>query len=142
MERHMASFFEGRASDSPYIEYIWRGHYDDNYSPVCPADVRWNLLFTKSNNGQMKVSAEGATTRYVPKFQAIGAEFLVIKFKLGVFLPYLPAINLVNEDTILPEATNQSFWLNGFTWQLPDFDTVELLVERLVQEDVLLVEPI
>jgi hypothetical protein len=132
----MSAIFEGRLSDSPYIEMIWRGRVEHDYSPVCPADVRWNLLFTKQN-GRIQVSAEGATTQFVPKTQAEGNEFLVIKFKLGVFMPYLPAGNLLNRDAILPEAASKSFWLNGASWQYPDFDNVETFVDRLVRDEVL-----
>ncbi|MEO8612931.1 MAG: AraC family transcriptional regulator [Chloroflexota bacterium] len=137
----MSAIFEGRTSDSPYIEIIWRGRVEGDYSPVCPADVRWNLLFSKQN-GRVTVSAEGATTRHVPKQQLGGSEFLVIKFKLGTYIPYLPPQNIVDEDAILPEAASRSFWLNGFSWQFPDFDNVETFVERLVRHEILVTDPI
>jgi AraC-like DNA-binding protein len=137
----MTAFFEGRTSDSPYIEFIWRGHVEQDYSPICPADVRWNLLFSK-RNGKMRVSAEGATTQFVPKNQFEGSEFLVIKFKLGVFMPYLPTFRLLNGDATLPEASSQSFWLNGASWQLPDFNNVEVFVNRLARSEVLVTDPV
>ncbi len=128
-------------SDSRYIAMIWRGRVEHDYSPVCPADVRWNLLFTKQN-GRIQVSAEGATTRFVPKNQSEGIEFLVIKFQLGAFMPYLPAGHLVNGDALLPEAASNSFWLNGSAWQLPDFDNAETFVDRLVRNDVVVHDPV
>src|SRR3990172_8519944 len=137
----MSAVFEGRPSDSPYIEMIWRGHVERDYSPVCPADARWNLLFAKRNR-KARVSAEGATTHFVPKNQFEGSEFLVIKFKLGVFMPYLPAGNLLNGDATLPEAASQSFWLNGSAWQFPDFDNAETFVDRLVRSDILVTDPV
>ncbi len=137
----MSAIFEGRPSDSPYVEIIWRGRVERDYSPVCPADMRWNLLFTKYQ-GQVRVSVEGPTTQFVPKDQFEGSEFLVIKFKLGVFMPDLPVESLVNTDTILPEAASHSFWLKGSAWQLPDFDNVETFVNRLVRESLLVREPV
>jgi AraC-like DNA-binding protein len=137
----MSAIFEGRPSDSPYVEYVWRGRVEQDYAPVCPADVRWNLLFTRYE-GKVRVSAEGATSQYVPKVQFEGAEFLVIKFKLGVFMPYLPAGDILNGDAVLPEASRRSFWLNGFSWPLPDFDNVETFVARLAGEGVLATEPV
>lgn len=137
----MSAIFEGRTSDSPYIEMIWRGRVEEDYSPVCPADVRWNLLFTK-HRGRLQVSAEGATSQHVPKQNFQGAEFLVIKFSLGAYLPYLPAGELRDTDAVLPDASSNTFWLNGTSWQLPDFDNVETFVERLVREDVLVTDPI
>ena len=138
----MSAYFESRLSDSPYIEIIWRGHVEQDYAPVCPADVRWNLLFTK-HDSRIRVSAEGATSHFVPKTQQEGMEFLVIKFRLGVFMPYLPAGDLLNGDEVLPDAGGrQSFWLDGYAWQLPDFENVEAFVERLVRHEVLAVDPV
>jgi len=137
----MSAFFEGRPSDSPYIEIVWRGHVEHDYVAVCPADVRWNLLFLKHAN-RVRVTAEGATTQSVSKNQREGREFLVIKFKLGVFMPNLPAINLLNGDALLPDASSKSFWMNGSAWQFPNFDNVETFVERMAREGLLLHDPL
>jgi hypothetical protein len=120
---------------------VWRGRVLIDYSPVCPADVRWNLLFA-TRNGRLEVSVEGATTSFVPKNQFEGNEFLVIKFKLGTFLPFLPAGNLLNGDAKLPDGAGKSFWLNGSVWQYPDFENAETFVERLVRNDVLVHDPV
>jgi hypothetical protein len=137
----MSASFESRLSDSPYIEIIWRGHVEQDYMPLCPADARWNLLFTRRSR-LARVSAEGATSQSVLKNSAEGSEFLVIKFKLGVFMPWLPAEGLLNGDATLPEASGKSFWLKGATWQMPDFENVEEFVNRLVREDVLVADPV
>ncbi len=137
----MSAIFEGRLSDSPYIHMLWRGRVLNDYSPVCAADARWNLLFTRSN-GRVAVSVEGPTTQFVPKNQFEGSEFFVIKFNLGIYMPVLPVSNLLNGDTILPEGGGKSFWLNGAAWQFPDFDNAETFVERLVHEDVLVHDPV
>jgi len=137
----VSAIFESRLSDSPYVEIIWRGRVEQDYPPVCPADVRWNLLFVKEQ-GKYTVTAEGATTQHVPKVQFAGREFLVIKFKLGVYMPYLPANHLVDGDALLPEATSKTFWLNGASWQVPDFENVEAFVDRMVYKGVLLRDPL
>jgi hypothetical protein len=137
----MNAFFEGRTSDSPYIEMIWRGHYEGGYTPVCPADEHWNILLGKTNRG-VRVSIEGPTTQCVSKYHAEASEFLVIRFKLGTFIPYLPPGELVNVDATLPEAVSTTFWLNGRSWQFPDFENVETFVDQLVRNDVLVTDPI
>lgn len=138
----MTGFFEGRKSDSPYVDMVWRGHHEPNYVAVCPADVRWNLLFLKIGN-RVHVTAEGATTQYVPKTRSESAEFLVIKFALGVFMPRLAPHQLVDADAHLPEAgSRQSFWLDSVGWELPTFDNVEVFVQRLVRCGALVVEPV
>lgn len=138
----MSTFFEGRKSDSPYIDMIWRGHTEQHYSPVCPADIRWNLLFLKTGR-QVRVTVEGATTQHVPKYRAESADFLVIKFALGVFMPRLAPDQLVDTDAQLPEtAGNRTFWLDGSTWELPSFDNAEVFVQRLIQQGTLVTEPL
>ena len=138
----MDAFFEGRQSDSPYIETIWRGHSGRNYSRTCPADSRWNLLLLKEK-GRVKVTVEGPTTRAISKFNADSTEFLVIKFKLGVFLPAFLLTELVNTDLLLPEgARSKTFWLNGSTWQFPDFENAEVFVERLARQETLALDPV
>src|SRR5262249_9343263 len=104
----MSAVFEHRQSDSPYVETVWRGWVEKDYSPLCPADVRWNLLFM-TDRGGMRISAEGPTTKSILKSQVEGNEFLVVKFSLGAYMPYLPAIDLVDGDALLPEATGKSF---------------------------------
>jgi hypothetical protein len=137
----MSAVFEGRQSDSPYIHIIWRGHVERDYSPTCPADSHWNLLLNKYQ-GRVKVTVEGPTNKAIFKHQFEGSEFLVVKFKLGIFMPYIPITNLLNQDALLPEAAGKSFWLDGSAWQFPDFENVESFVDRLVRQDILVVDPV
>ncbi len=137
----MSAVFEGRTSDSPYIHMIWRGHVERDYSPTCPADSHWNLLLN-SYQGRVKVTVEGPTNKAIFKHQFEGSEFLVVKFKHGIFMPYLPVTNLLNQDALLPEAAGRSFWLDGAAWQFPDFENVETFVDRLVRKEILVVDPV
>ncbi len=137
----MSAVFEHRFSDSPYIEIIWRGCVEKDYSPLCPADVRWNLLFM-TQRGKLRISAEGPTTKSVLKNQFEGSEFLVVKFKLGAYLPYLPAGGLVDADAVLPEAAGRSFSLNGSALEIPTYENVETFVERLIRSGQLVFDPV
>jgi AraC-like DNA-binding protein len=135
------TIFEGRPSDSPYIEMVWRGRAGREYFPVCPADVRWDLLLLR-DRGQVKVSIEGPLTKARAKSQREGVEWLVIKFKLGVYMPRLRISNLLDGDVVLPAEADASFWLNGSTWQFPDYENVETFVNRLARDGVLLRDPV
>ena len=137
----MPPVYEGRTSESPFIQMVWRGRIPANYDVVCPADANWNLLFMR-HEGKTRVTVEGATPQFVPKTQPEGAEFLVIKFASGIFMPHLPPEQFVNTDELLPEASSRSFWLKGSAWELPDYDNVETFVARLVREDLLVCDPI
>ena len=41
----------------------------------------------------------------------------------------------------LPRAARRSFWLNGSTLQLPDYENAEAFVDRLVRDGLLVREP-
>jgi hypothetical protein len=71
-----------------------------------------------------------------------GAELLWIKFKLGAFMPHLPAKHVLDTALPLPGATSQSFWLHGSAWPFPDYDNVETFVDRLVRDEVLVRDPV
>lgn len=137
----MSYIFEGRPSDSPYVQHVWRGHVVADYNPVCPADMNWNLLFTREH-GKVRVTAEGATTSHVPKTQFAGREFLVIKFALGVYMPYITPDRFVDSDLYLPNASDNRFWLDGDSHQFPDYDNVETFVDWLVRDGVVVVDPL
>lgn len=137
----MSATNEAQKSQSSYVEMIWRGQVLQDYAPVCPADTNWNLLFIR-HQGTVRVTAEGATTQFVPKTQFEGAEFLVIKFRLGVYMPYIPPTALVNKDALLPNASNTTFWLNGSSWQVPNYENVETFIEWLIREGMVVREPV
>lgn len=92
-------------------------------------------------NGQTTVTVRGPETKVTPLACPAGGEWLGIRFKWGTVMPDLPASNLVDGDLNLPQATRQSFWLHGSTWQLPNFENADTFVERLVQDGLLVREP-
>lgn len=137
METHV----EGRHADSPYIEMIWRGQAGSHYAPTCPADAGWHVL-VMNYQGQSHVYLEGPLTHALDKTQPEGMEWLVIKFKLGMFMPFLPVQKFRDATVNLPQSIRQSFWLNGTAWQLPAFENAETFVHRLVREEMLVCEPL
>ncbi|MAU08617.1 MAG: AraC family transcriptional regulator [Anaerolineaceae bacterium] len=137
----MTSYFEARASDSSYVYRIWRGHFDEDNRPVCPANTHWNLLFLRKGS-QVRVAAEGPLTQALTKFEAQDSEFLVIQLEAGVYMPHLPPDDLANSAATLPQAAGERFWLKGASWQMPTFDNVETFAERLVRQGLLERDPV
>src|SRR5215475_939630 len=137
----MSSLFEGRESDSPYIESVWRGRAGSDYAPVCPASSHWHLLFLRQN-GRVTVSVEGPLTKATPVTQAEGTKWFGVTFQLGTFLPSVSIRNLLDERAILSLAATTSFELAGSSFQFPDYDNVETFVQRLVHEDMLFSDPV
>jgi AraC-like DNA-binding protein len=128
---------QGRMSDSPYIDSIWQGQSDEDLALMCPADGRLNIRITKLR-GATQTSIEGPITRAIPKTHVDGVAWIVIKFRLGVYIPSMPARRLLDADATLSEASGKSFWLNGFAWEHFDFENADVFVHRLARRELLL----
>lgn len=131
---------EERLSDSPFIERVWRGQTGESGEFTSIATSHWSMVVWEEN-GQSNIALRGpetvATSAPVPEDSA---SFGVI-FKLGVVMQHLPVPQLVDNHIDLPKSACQSFWLKNSTWQLPDYDNVDIFVNRLMREDVLSYDP-
>jgi len=137
----MTFIAEGRLSDSPYVDSIWHGRADADHTLMCPADGRWDLCFTTVKD-RVQVSVEGPMSRAVPKTHVEGVDWLVIKFKLGVYLPGMSARNYLDGAALLPQAANRSFWLHRSTWHMPDYENADTFVDWLVRDDAVQFNPV
>lgn len=138
----MSFVFEGRSSESPLIESIWRTQSQQAGSFMSSADIHCGIVLSKYN-GKTTVTVRGPETKATPAAFPADVEFLGIVFKLGTFMPHLPAKAVMDrQDVTLLEANRKSFWLHGAAWQLPNFENVDTFVERLVREGLLVHEPI
>lgn len=137
----MTLIYEERISDSPYIETITRGWTESDGSVIRPAEVHWHMVFAKHEGRYHPFVVGSPKTAGIASWSA-GTEVLWIKFKLGAFMPHLAARNYVDTETLLPDASSRAFWLKGAAWEFPDYDNVETFVQRLVHEDVLVLDPV
>lgn len=130
-----------RESDSPYVESIMHGRTLSDDSPTRPAECHWHMVFVRKD-GEARVVFVGPWTTAGVAHYAEGAEILWIKFRLGAFMPHLPAGQFLDTETILPGASDQSFWLKGSAWEIPDHENAETFVDRLVRTGVLVRDPL
>ena len=137
----MLIFDTERASDSPYVERVWRSHSEGAGSFLSMAESRWEIVVTR-HQGRVSLTVRGPETRATPACYPADAEWLGIRFKLGTVMPALPASELVDGSLTLPEASSTSFWLHGAAWQFPDYDTADTFVDRLVRSGLLVREPV
>ena len=131
-----------RLSDSPFVERVWRAHSEGTDPLLSIAQSRWQIVVT-TYNGKMSLTVRGPETKATPLGDCpTDREWFGIRFKLGTFLPQLPARNLVNGDLTLPLATRKTVWLSGSTFQFPTYENADTFVDWLVREDLLVREPI
>lgn len=138
----MTFIFEGRRSDSPFVETVWRTRSDGvGGSFISTAATHWEMVVTRQY-GLLTCTMHGPETKATPAPIPEDAEFFGIVFTLGTFMPALPVGQFVDRAIYLPEAARRSFWLHGSAWQFPTFDNADTFVERLVRQGLLTHDPL
>jgi AraC-like DNA-binding protein len=133
---------EDRASDSPFIERVWRNQSERADAFTSVATSHWEMTVTKID-GKTTFTVRGPETKATAAVCPPDGEFLGIVFKLGTFMPHLPVSMLMDrQDLDLPDASGQSFWLNSSAWEFPTYDNAEVFVNRLVRQDILAWDPV
>ncbi len=133
---------EDRPSDSPFVESIWRSRSDYVGPFISMAESQTSLVVTKYK-GRAFITLRGPATRAMPAFSPEGAEFVGIQLRPGVFIPDFPTTTVTEgHDLSFPEASRDSFWLKSSVWEYPNFENADTFVERLIQNDLLVVDPV
>jgi AraC-like DNA-binding protein len=133
--------FEDRASDSPFVEKIWRCHSERADSFLSVAACHFEMAVTRLR-GKIFITLRGPETKATTIDCPAEGEWLGIRFKLGTFMPrFLPGSLRDRKDVTLPDATSRSFWLNDSAWQYPEFDNAEAFIKRLSKAGLILRDP-
>jgi len=137
----MSFIVESRPSDSPVVETVMHGHTAGGGLAIRPAESHWHLVLVTVNGvTQLRVVGPHTTAGELQYIE--GIELLWIKLKLGTFMPHLPTTDFRDTETILPDAASNSFWLKGSAWQFPDYENADTFVDRLVRDEILIVDPV
>lgn len=138
----MSFFFETRPSDAPFVESIWRTESEQEIAFLSQANTQWQMVLARYQ-GKTTFTVRGPETKVTEAASPPGVEFVGITFKHGTFMPHLPLKTIMDRaDLVLPDAANQSFWLNSSIWQLPTYDNADTFISQLIQEGVLAHDPI
>ncbi|MGQ0602501.1 MAG: helix-turn-helix domain-containing protein [Anaerolineales bacterium] len=137
----MGFLVETRASDSPFVETVWRAQCERVGSFTSIAKSYWEMVVSRLD-GKLRLYVRGPETKATRMDITTDAEYVGIRFKLGSYLPHFPTVSRVDGLVILPEATSQSFWLHGSAWQFPNYDNAQVFIDRLVRAGLLVREPV
>jgi len=137
----MAVIYQERLSDSPFVQTIWQTQATRDGCNIVVADSSWDMLIFR-REGKLQLSVWGAMTQAQSIPHDGGSECLGIRFKLGTVMPHLQTNDLLDAGIALPDASKQSFWLQGSAWQFPTYENVETFIERLVREGLLMRDPV
>src|SRR5436190_22325025 len=96
--------FEGRPSDSAYVDGVWRTNTETDGSFTSVAQINWGMVIWRYQ-GKTVLTVRGPETQATPAAFPADCEFFGIRFKLGTFMPHLPAKTVMDRrDLNLPEA--------------------------------------
>src|SRR5215469_12204490 len=117
---------EERASDSPFVERVWRSHSEGERAFLSIAVNHCEFVVSRLQ-GKVTMTLRGPETQVTP----IGnppedGEWVGILLKLGTFLPNIPTSGLVDSSVDLPASSGNSFWLGGSSWQFPDYENADI----------------
>ena len=132
---------EERLVESPYIEWVAHGYTVADGLTMRPAGYNWHLIFTR-HEGVLRTLVVGALEAARPLSYVAGAETLWIRFKVGTFLPHLPATDTLNREITLPEGSGDNFWLESKVWEIPTFENAETFVKHLVRTGAVTCDPL
>jgi AraC-like DNA-binding protein len=134
--------FANKPSDSPLVDFVWKTVTDgETESFMSTAGYHSELVVTKQY-GKINLSIRGPETKASPSDVPENAEFFGIVLKLGAYMPKLPPINLLDNNSVhLQESSYNSIWL-GSAWQIPTYENVDTFISRLVREGLLVYDPL
>jgi len=134
--------FDGREAESPLIETIWRTRSASEGSFISSASTHCSLVIARYQ-GETTLFVRGPETKATPAHCPADVEFIGINFKLGTYMPHMPARRVMDrQDFVLPEASSRKFWMQGAAWEFPDFENADTFIERLVRQGLLTHDPI
>jgi len=130
--------FKGRRrkSDSPCVESVWEGTAQRSGVHFTAADATIDFACLK-RDGVTHLLLSGPTSKVrVEQFEE-GDEVLTIRFRTGIYLPFMAGPKLTDINTILPNASSKHFWLHYSSIAFPNFDNVEAFTEHLIAANLL-----
>jgi Helix-turn-helix domain len=126
--------FEDRASDSPFVDRVWRSHSERAGTFCSMATCNWVMVVTR-HEGRAFLTVRGPETKATTAECPAEGEWVGIHFKIGSFMPLLPNGCIRDRSDInLPAVSRRSFLLNGSVWEYPGFDNADVFVNRLVKK--------
>jgi hypothetical protein len=133
---------EERPSASPFVDRVWRSEAGESSTFTSMAETHCGLVVTRLDRKTI-VTVRGPEIRATPAYGPEGAEFVGIVFKMGTFIRHIPASMVMDRNDLnLPEASCQSFWLHGATWEVPNFENIDTFIDWLARDGLLVHDPL
>jgi hypothetical protein len=133
--------YEEKASQSRFVDVIWRTHDTSDGTYLAAADACWDMVFIRSVHGN-RALLSGPSSTITPVPYRAGNRNVGIRFHRGTYLTHLPASAMVDTTESLPMPGDETFLLAGLEFPLPTYDTVDEFIADLERLDLLNDDPV
>jgi hypothetical protein len=133
--------YEEKASQSRFVDVIWRTHDTSDGTYLAAADACWDMVFIRSVHGN-RALLSGPSSTITPVPYRAGNRNVGIRFHRGTYLTHVPASAMVDTTESLPMPGDETFLLAGLEFPLPTYDTVDEFVADLERLDLLNDDPV
>src|SRR5688572_23174097 len=132
----MSFVYKQRNSPSPFVQTIWHAVAQSAGNHITPADGSWDIIIIKTKS-TTKVILNGPLSKATVIHYIKDSEYLGIRFSVGTYLPKIPTRSMLDVIKSLPKKSKDEFVLNGLVWQVPEYDTVEKLIEGFAKKKLI-----
>jgi len=133
--------YEEKASQSRFVDVIWRTHDTSDGTYLAAADACWDMVFIRSAHGN-RALLSGPSSTITPVPYRAGNRNVGIRFHRGTYLTHVPASAMVDTTESLPMPGDETFLLAGLEFPLPTYDTVDEFIADLERLDLLNDDPV
>jgi hypothetical protein len=138
----MSFTYEEKQSSSPYVENVWRTEDQTDGVYIASADACWDMIFIKNREGISKVLLSGPCYKTTRVPYSAGSKNFGIQFKPGVIFKDIPVADMVNVTKALSMPKEDSFVLQGSTYKLPTYESVDEFLARMALDGLLSIDPV
>ncbi|RPJ26936.1 MAG: AraC family transcriptional regulator [Chloroflexi bacterium] len=138
----MSFTYEEKLSSSPYVDVVWHTEDQTDGVYVASADACWDMVFIKSKEGKSTVLLSGPCSNITFVPYSTGNKNFGIRFKPGLIFTNILVAGMVNITKALPMPTEDTFVLQGITWNLPTYENIDELLTRLAENGLLRFDPV
>ena len=133
--------YEEKASQSRFVDVIWRTHDTSDGTYLAAADACWDMVFIRSAHGN-RALLSGPSSTITPVPYRAGNRNVGIRFHRGTYLTHVPASAMVDTTESLPMPGDETFLLAGLEFPLPTYDTVDEFIADLERLELLNDDPV
>ena len=128
----MMSFtYEEKGARSPLVDVFWQTEDQTDGTYIAPADGSWDMIFTKTLEGEVVVKLSGPSTTTTPVHYKKGNRNIGVRMKPGTFFTHIAVSDVVDVTETLLMPSPETFLLGGHVLRLPTYETFDDFIAQL-----------